>query len=330
MPVPLIAVALFKIAVAALTVYEAYKVLDDVFESIDDYAGDLDKAKEELEEYFRQIKQEIEDNIDGREEVAVLEGLTSADSRPLTVKGRGSQGTAEVKAAILQKIPYRQIISKICEAADKMPILQVRKRRGVSVKDVVTAKSTIIKKLLGEGFETLTGADLENFLVVKQKQLAASLVFEFLDMGLEWQSPLKTEVSFGPARSFADPPVEGTKLTRVGSDLNPFYPAPHRRKGSISADIVIPDYRKEPLKKTNIFAIVEIKFSGDTIKADQIRKYNLLLRAAAREKTGLTSGLLNGNDVNSGGRLALFRFPEDGVGGDDDSSRPSSVSRRRK
>lgn len=328
MPIPLLAVALFKIAVAAITAYEAYQILDEVFESIDDYTGDLEKAKEELEEYFRQVKQEIEDNIEGREEVAVLQGLTTADTRPVTVQGRGSRSSAEVKAAILQKIPYRQIISKICEAADKMPVLQVRKRRGLSVKDVVTAKSALIKKLLGEGFEALSGEDLTNFLIVKQKQLAASLVFEFLDYGLEWQSPLKTEVAFGPPRSFANPPVEGTKLTRVGSDLNPFYPAPHRRRGSISADLIIPDYRKEPVEKTNLFAIVEIKFPGDRIKTDQIDTYNLLLDRAAFEKTGVTAGTLNSSSVNSGGRLALFRFPEDAVGISDDEQRPSSSIRR--
>ena len=261
-----------------------------------------------------------------------MQGLAGADQRPLTVQGRGSRSSAEIKAAILQKIPFRQVISKICQAADNLPVLQVRTRRGVSVKDVVTAKSSLIKKLLGEGFEALSGRDLTNFIVVKQKQLAASFLMEFLDQSLEWQSPLKAEVSFGPGNGFADPPVEGTKLSRRGTELNPFYPAAHRQPGSINADVIIPDYRKEPVKKTNLFAIVEIKFQNDRIKAKQITTYNELLRVAAQEKTGVTAGLLNSNNVSAGGRLALFRYPEDASGvvrASDDQRRTSSSTRRK-
>ena len=79
MPVPFVAVALFKIAAAAITTYEAYQALDDVFDSVDGYKDDLDKAKKQLEKYFKQIKEEIDNNIDAREEVFVLEALAAAD-----------------------------------------------------------------------------------------------------------------------------------------------------------------------------------------------------------------------------------------------------------
>ncbi len=339
MPVPFVAYALFQVVATAITVYEAYSALEEVFDAVDDFAEDLDKAKKELDKIFKSIKEEIDDNIEGRDEVAVLEALSLADDRPLTVSGRMGSGKQEIKAAIKQKIPFRRVISEVCEKADSMPVLTVRRKdKGISLEKAVKAKSEIIKKLIGAGFEALADIELEEFIIVRQKQLAASFLFEFIDYGLDWKSPLKAEVSFGPGgrskrargsfEPFKDPPMEfGTKLKRVGYDLNPFYPAPHRAKGSISADLIIPEYRKEPVGKKNLFAIVEIKFPKDKIKTKQIINYHRLLNASKDVKDKLSLNKFNDNAVNSGGRIALFRFPEDRSGADEKAGGNDNRSR---
>ncbi|MCE2029162.1 hypothetical protein [Sessilibacter corallicola] len=339
MPVPFVAYALFQVVATAITVYEAYSALEEVFDAVDDFADDLEKAKKELDKIFKSIKEEIEDNIEGREEVSGLKALSNMDVRPTTVTGRVGSGDPEIKRAIKQSIPFRKAISKVCEKADNMPVLTVRrKEKGISLEKAVKAKSEIIKKLIGAGFETLADIELEEFIIVRQKQLAASFLFEFIDYGVDWKSPLKAEVSFGPGgrskrargsfEPFKDPPMEfGTKLKRVGYDLNPFYPAPHRAKGSISADLVIPDYRKEPVGKKNLFAIVEIKFPKDKIKTKQIINYHRLLNASKDVKDKLSLNKFNDNAVNSGGRIALFRFPEDSTEANDNSSSNANKNR---
>ncbi len=339
MPVPFVAYALFQVVATAVTVYEAYSALEEVFDAVDDFAEDLDKAKKELDKIFKSIKEEIDDNIEGRDEVAVLEALSLADDRPLTVSGRMGSGKQEIKAAIKQKIPFRRVISEVCEKADSMPVLTVRRKdKGISLEKAVKAKSEIIKKLIGAGFEALADIELEEFIIVRQKQLAASFLFEFIDYGLDWKSPLKAEVSFGPGqrpkrvragfRPFENPPMEfGTKLKRVGYDLNPFYPAPHRAKGSISADLVIPDYRGKPVSKENLFAIVEIKFPNDEIKVEQLKTYKRLLNRSATEKTWATQGRLNVKEVSYGGKLALFRYPEDSTEANENSSNNANKNR---
>lgn len=150
-------------------------------------------------------------------------------------------------------------------------------------------------------------------ILVRLKQLAASLMFEFVDHCLDWASPLKAEVTFGPAKQYTDHPVErGTKLQRVGK-VSPFYPfpKPNNRRGSISADLVINEYRKQRTDKNNIFAIVEVKFEGDKIDKAQFDQYDALLKRAATAKTDNSPIRLNNEVVSSGGRLSLFRYPED-------------------
>jgi hypothetical protein len=226
-------------------------------------------------------------------------------------KGRAA-GSPVINAAIQQKIPFRQVISMVCTQADKIPVLQLRKKKGIELKDLPKAKRVAFEKLLALSAEELVGVDLENFIVVRLKQLASNLMFEFIDEVLAWSSPLKCEVCFGPAPAYADHPLSGISPTRLrrDGDINPFYPMPYRR-GSISADLVITEYRKKRCDKSNIFAIVEIKFQGDTIDEEQFKKYRALLKAAALVKNANSPIQFDKKNVNSGGRLALFRFPED-------------------
>jgi hypothetical protein len=208
------------------------------------------------------------------------------------------------------------VIGNLCKVADSMPMIQLRRKPGIKPSDLLSKRKMAMEALLK--LDDLTNLDvipeLDGFITVRLKQLVLNFLIEFMDEMLDWQSPLKTEVCFGTFPSFADPPVEdGTKLKRVGTTLNPFYPHPIRTRGHISIDLAIPDYRKEPMRKQNLFAIIEIKFPGDAIKKDQLDLYKKLSEAAANKKTSITTiPRTNGNlPVGKGCRLALFRYPED-------------------
>jgi hypothetical protein len=164
-------------------------------------------------------------------------------------------------------------------------------------------------------------AHLELFTLVKSKQLVASLLFEEMDDSIEWASPLKAEVCFGP--QFQEPKIDPkgpkTRLLRSGMKeggitINPFYPLPYNIKNAISADLAIPDYRGKPMEKANLFAVIEIKFPGDGIRnSDQFDRYDDLSKVCAAKKTDQTTlARTNGKTVvGKGCRVALFRYPED-------------------
>ncbi|MCX7208306.1 MAG: hypothetical protein NT086_20440 [Proteobacteria bacterium] len=320
MAIPLVILGIIEIVSAAITAYEMYDLIDEFYDGLKNYNKGIDKAKEELKNQIEALKADIDEKISEKREVSIL--LTAANADPQgqntkVAKGRAA-GSPVINAAIQQKIPFRQVISMVCTQADKIPVLQLRKKKGVELKDLPKAKRVAFEKLLALSAEELVGVDLESFIVVRLKQLASNLMFEFIDEVLAWSSPLKCEVCFGPAPAYADHPLSGVSPTRLrrDGDINPFYPMPYRR-GSISADLVITEYRKKRCDKNNIFAIVEIKFQNDTIDEEQFKKYRALLKAAALVKNANSPIKFDKNNVNSGGRLALFRFPEDVVVKDD-------------
>lgn len=317
MPAPIVAgvLVIARLVTLALSIYETLDVLTDLYEGLDKYNKGVDEAKKQLEKLIKDLKGEIDSLVDQKQQVAVLKSAAAVDPQnPATQRatGRGAED-AVIKAAVQQKIPFRRIISDVCGKADSMPVIQLRKKKGVSVKDLPSAKRKALEEILRVGLENVADVDLDGLILVRLKQLAASLMFEFVDHCLDWASPLKAEVTFGPPKQYTDHPVErGTKLQRAGK-ISPFYPfpKPNNRRGSISADLVINEYRKQRTDKNNIFAIVEIKFEGDKIDREQFQQYGELLKEAAKEKTKASPIRLNNEVVNSGGRLSLFRYPED-------------------
>lgn len=317
MPAPIIVPILIiaRIAIIALSAYEALDVLSELYEGLDKYNKGVDEAKKQLEKLIQGLKDEIDKKIEEKEEVAILLAAAGADPQSEVTKrgqGRGA-GNPVISAAIQQKISFRKVISEVCEKADSMPVLQLRKKKGVQLKDMPRAKRKALEELLRLSVEEIADVDLDKFILVRLKQLTASLMFEFIDYCIDWASPMKCEVSFGPSPGFVDHPIEsGTRLKRVGK-ISPFYPfpSPNNRTGSISADLIITEYRKKPCDKNNIFAIVEIKFQGDRIEAEQFTKYEKLLKKAAKTKTDKSPVRFDNRPVSSGGRLSLFRYPED-------------------
>ena len=86
-----------------------------------------------------------------------------------------------------------------------------------------------------------------------------------------------------------------------------------QRSPTKAADLVIAESRLEPISKTNLFAIVEIKFQGDSIKDKQFNQYDRLLEACkkAKEKKYGKHNNYSGKGVHEGGYISLFRYPED-------------------
>lgn len=318
MPAPIVAgiLVIARLVILALSVYEALDVLNDIYEGLDKYNKGVDEAKKQLEKMIQKLKEEMDELVDEKEQVAILLAAAGADPQnQATKRGQTRIGDSEgdlIKAAIEQKIPFRRIISEVCEKADAMPVLQLRKKKGVTVKDLPHAKRKALEEILRVGLENVADVDLDNLVLVRLKQFAASLMFEFVDYCIDWASPMKAEVTFGPELEFTDHPSEGTRLKRIGK-VSPFYPfpPPNNRKGSFSADLIINEYRKEATGKNNLFAIVEIKFPGDRVEEKQFRQYKALLDVAANTKTKHSPIRYNNQPVSSGGRLSLFRYPED-------------------
>ncbi len=316
MPVPVIIWGLLELAGAISTAYEMYDLGCSLYEGVGDYSKNLDEAKKVIKEKIQSIKDEIAQDLDENLERSSLLQWTAMDralQSEVTREARG-RGVAseEIRAAIKENIPFRQVISMVCAQADKIPIVSLRRKRGVQIKDLTQAKKQALLTLLAKTAEELAGIqDIDGFIVARLKQLATSFMFEFMDEMLGWKSPLKAEVCFGPKNE--DPKLSGaTRLLRTGLKINPFYPAPYRSKGSVSADLAIPDYRKNSLKKENLFAIVEIKFQNDRIDVKQFKRYfEISMNAAKSKERHVTKQKINNRFVLTGCRVSLFRFPED-------------------
>jgi hypothetical protein len=250
MPVPAAVWLIVEAALLAVSIYEIHGLLDEFYEGLDNYKKNVDQAKQELEKLIQKLKEEIDQKIAEKEEVAILLAAAGADKQGQMTRKAAGRGTGNslINAAIEQKIPFRKVISEVCDKAEKMPVLQLRKKQGIKVADIAKAKRKALEALLATSVEHIADVDLDTFIVVRLKQLATSLLFEFVDYALDWKSPMKAEVSFGPYPGYSDHPLEAgsaTQLKRVGK-ISPFYPMPppNQRKGSISADLVMPVYRK--------------------------------------------------------------------------------------
>jgi hypothetical protein len=261
---------------------------------------------------MKSLDLEISDNIDKKTELAQINAITGADKQSPNTKKPSGRGVsvAGIPAAIMQKIPFRPVISKVCETADQLPIVQLRAKKGQKFKDVVPkSKVAVVATLLSMSVEQFADVTIEEFTIVRLKQLAVNFMIECMDELLTWRGPLKAEVCFpfnARMNQFHHPLMDGTtRLKRVGGDINPFWPMPSRARKTISADIVIPEYRGEAISLTNIFALVEIKFQGDIIQQKQFDEYGKLNNQSKQAKR------VSGITASEGFKLSLFRYPED-------------------
>jgi len=327
-----VVIGIIELAGYAITAYELYRTAANAYDDVKNYQDNIKKAKEEIKKIMKNLDKEITDKIDRQSEKVLLTTLTTGDKQTNATKsasGRPQVKSNVITAAIKQKIPFRPIISQICEKADHLPMIQLRKQKGKKLKDVIPkSKVDIVAKLLKMTAQELAGASVDEYIIIRLKQLAVNFMFEFMDELLKWRSPLKSEVCFGydiKARKYLAPQLAGqTRIKRVGSELNPFWPMPYKGRGVIGADIIIPEYRGEPLTLSNIFALVEIKFQNDRIDEKQFNNYNDLKKQCADVKH---AGKITGSE---GFKLSLFRYPEDASTTEAKDSKPATTNKKRK
>ncbi|MGE8621260.1 MAG: VRR-NUC domain-containing protein, partial [Achromobacter spanius] len=197
------------------------------------------QRKKEVEALLKDVIQGLKEEIDIKSSTFVRTGGNSTVSR-------GRKENVTYQQYIERKIPFRPVISTVCQWALKSP-LQVPRR--------------IRKKIPGEVIETT--------IEIALKQTTASLVFEVVDDLLAWQSPLKAEPNYDKVSRVAMLGEPSTRPKRI-SEFFPFWPRP---KGSLAPDLVIVEYRQQPFDVGNVFAAVEIKFPNDWVKSKQMGDY---------------------------------------------------------
>lgn len=226
----------------AYRAYAAHEAAQTAIETAETLAQ-ISKRKKEVQTLLKDIIEGMKKEIDVKSSTFVRTGGNSTVSR-------GRKENVTYQQYIERKIPFRPVISTVCQWALKSPLKVPRRIR---------------KKIPGEVIETTIDIAL--------KQTTASLVFEVVDDLLAWQSPLKAEPNYDGTSYM---PMLGDPSTRPKriSEFFPFWPRP---KGSLAPDLVIVEYRQQPFDVGNVFAAVEIKFPNDWVKREQLEDYVLLM-----------------------------------------------------
>jgi hypothetical protein len=226
----------------AYRAYAAHETAQTAIEAAETLAQISDRKKE-VQAILKDTIQNMKEEIDVKSSTFVRTGGTSTVSR-----GRSEHVT--YRQYIERKIPFRPVISTVCQWALKSPLTVPRRLR---------------KKIRGEFIDTTIDIAL--------KQTTASLVFEVVDDLLKWESPLKAEPVYDGTSYKAMLGEPSTRPKRI-SEVFPFWPRP---KGSLAPDLVIVEYRQQPFDVGNVFAAVEIKFPKDWVKRDQMKDYVSLM-----------------------------------------------------
>lgn len=244
----------------AYRAHQAYEAAQTAKETVE-MARDIAKRQEEVKRVLRSTIESFAKEI--HEKSSTFAKVDSGGRS--TVSRRGVEGTT-YKEYIERKIPFRPAISIACTWSLASPVKVPRR---------------IQKRIPGEIIETT--------IEVALKQTTASLVFEAIDSALDWKSPLKAEPNYLDGKALLGEPSTKPKRT---NDIFPFWPRP---RGCLAPDLVIVEYRQQPFDVPNVFAVVEIKFPGDWVKAKQLGDYAKIM----------------GQDNQ---KVALLRVPEDCTG----------------
>ncbi|QXI30124.1 VRR-NUC domain-containing protein [Pseudomonas vanderleydeniana] len=283
MPGPVAPVAASALIAAAYRAYRGYQAGHAA-----NSAADMASLARDIVDHQNRIKQVL------REALEAMSREIEIKSSTLAVVDRGGNSTVSrrgdenliFKEYIERKVPFRPVISQVCNAALQMPIKVPRRLR---------------KKIAGELVDTT--------IEIALKQTTASLLFEAVDEVLDWRSPLKAEPNYNKNSSKAllgDPPTRPKRFGKVF----PFWPRPWE---SLAPDLVVVEYRQEPFETENVFAAVEIKFPRDWAKQQQMKQYVRLMMP----KTGINREKIGKEKV------ALLRVPEDCVGLETDNKKPN-------
>ncbi|AYD64964.1 VRR-NUC domain-containing protein [Achromobacter sp. B7] len=226
----------------AYRAYAAHEAAQTTIEAAETLAQ-INDRKKEVQAILKDVIQNMKEEIDVKSSTFVRTGGN------ITVS-RGRSENVTYRQYIERKIPFRPVISTVCQWALKSPLTVPRRIR---------------KKIPGDAIETTIDIAL--------KQTTASLVFEVVDDLLAWQSPLKAEPNYDGTSYKAMLGEPSTRPKRI-SQYFPFWPRP---RGSLAPDLVIVEYRQQPFDVDNVFAAVEIKFPNDWAKPAQMKSYVRLM-----------------------------------------------------
>lgn len=197
-------VVLARAFTAALTVYELYSYGSNLYEGQANYRQELERAKAEIKKIIHDLEKEFNGHLLYASEIAYLEKLRKDDPRNDETRQPRQRGHQGFKKQISERIPFRKVISEVCDKANTNSFPQLKKKKGVKVSDLPKARQKILESWAGLILSEIVNEDIgSEFLIARLKQLAASIMFEFVDEILGWKAPIKTEVCFGA--KFEDP-----------------------------------------------------------------------------------------------------------------------------
>jgi len=137
MPLPLVAIgwALVELTSAAITAYELYDLGKTLYDDIGDFDKNLSKAKEEVKKYVEALEKEIGADIDEKKERALLDTATRLDGKSQSeftrkaIPRKGDDAGGLIETAIKQNIPFRKIIGMVCQQANRVPAISLRRKK---------------------------------------------------------------------------------------------------------------------------------------------------------------------------------------------------------
>ncbi|SMF13104.1 hypothetical protein [Pseudogulbenkiania subflava] len=270
------------IVLGRIVVQRLIPFIKDVFKWLAQYG--LEVGKDLLLEAIRAVLDHTGGTIEAlKKEIHLRSSMLPRSGSPAPTTGRQPQ----YRQYYQQPIPYRPAIVRVLLLADS--------RYVPGHKEKVAPKAG-----KPEVLRTLTDKLLEE-LFSKQKQLAATILFELADFYLEWKSPLKSELWYK-----AKAPFLAKEQFRPGRNGLSYKTPPG--PGYLSADITIVEDRLKAPTLNNLFAIVEVKFANDSFGKEQEENY-----VGSFPKVP----------------LALIRVPEDCQGSSKQPQKGSSSGRRK-
>ncbi len=219
--------------------------IKDAFKWLAQYGVEI--SKDLLMDAIRAVLDHTSDTIEElKKEIHLRSSMLPRSGSSAPTTGRQPQ----YKQYYQQPIPYRPAIVRVLLLADNRSVPGHK----ASPKPAKTGVlRTLTDKLLDELFS-------------KQKQLAATILFELADFYLEWKSPLKADLWYKSKAPFLT--KEQFRPSRKGFS----YKIPPGA-GYLAADITIVEDRLKAPILDNLFAIVEVKFANDSFDRKQEDNY---------------------------------------------------------
>lgn len=121
-------VVLARAFTAALTVYELYSYGSNLYEGQANYRQELEKAKVEIKKIIHDLEKEFNGHLVYASEIAYLESLRKKDPQNTETRAPRQRGHEGFKKQISERIPFRKVISEVCEKANANGFPQLKRK----------------------------------------------------------------------------------------------------------------------------------------------------------------------------------------------------------